>query len=579
MKASRTFGWVQNPSDFDKLRDVVAVFAYGSYMHKKLVRGELEALVQDKALLNEMLEALSAPEGIAASYTLMKGKGKPSKGKRRDALCTGIAQASIVTQQGRPYSDDWTTDGFLRWAVSIGFLGYNHHDDTLFITPLGEDFVKSEEGAERQDVLTTALLAYPPTTRVMTLLNDAGEESLTKFEIGSRLGGLGEPGFTSIPQDLYVQALASAHTKEEQKNLRANTEGSSDKYARMICSWLEKLGLIQSIKKAITVSVGDKSYTEPNMQSYKLSLKGIKALNRLLGKSSHKKVPKIVYWHMLATKGQDRDYKRTRRAYIIETLLKKRASLESLCVALKDNGIIESVDSVAEDLHIIEAMGITVQRYSNGEYKCPDDIVKLEIPVEDKIVTKSSILELKELVRPKLLHIDHKYLLLIEQAYTSQSNRDLEILTLDLLVNELNFEGLHLGGSRKPDGIAYYLSQYGIILDTKAYKDGYNLPIKDADEMTRYIEENNQRDSKRNANKWWKHFENDINSFYYLFVSSKFISQYKDKLDNIYHRTNTKGAAINVINLLYLAESLKAQSREYSQIPQLMNNDEIVICL
>ena len=67
MKASRTFGWVQNPSDFDKLRDVVAVFAYDSYMHKKLVRGELEALVQDKALLNEMLEALSAPEGVVAS--------------------------------------------------------------------------------------------------------------------------------------------------------------------------------------------------------------------------------------------------------------------------------------------------------------------------------------------------------------------------------------------------------------------------------------------------------------------------------------------------------------------------------
>ena len=579
MKASRTLGWVQNPSDFDKLRDVVAVFAYGSYMHKKLVGGELEALVQDKALLNEMLKVLSAPEGIVASYTLMKGKGKPTKGKRKNALCTGVAQAAIVTQQGRPYSDDWTTDGFLRWAVSIGLLDYNHDDDTLVITPLGEEFVKSKEGEERQEILTTALLSYPPTTRVMSLLYDAGQESLTKFEIGCRLGGLGEPGFTSIPQDLYVQALASVDTKDERKKLKANTEGSSDKYARMICSWLEKLGLIQTIKKTVSVSVGNKSYTEPSMQSYKLSLKGIKAFNRLLGKSSHKKVPKIVYWHMLATKGEDRDYKRTRRAYIIDTLLKKRSSIESLCTVLKDNGIIESVDSVAEDLRIIEAMGITVQRYSNDEYKCPDDIVKLEIPVEDKVITKSSILELKEQVRPKLLHIDHKYLLLIEHAYTSQSNRDLEILTLDLLVNELNFEGLHLGGSRKPDGIAYYLNQYGIILDTKAYKDGYNLPIKDADEMTRYIEENNQRDSKRNANKWWEHFESDINSFYYLFVSSKFKSQYKKRLDNIYRRTDTKGAAINVINLLYLAEMLKAQSRRYSEIPQLMNNDEIVICL
>ena len=46
-----------------------------------------------------------------------------------------------------------------------------------------------------------------------------------------------------------------------------------------------------------------------------------------------------------------------------------------------------------------------------------------------------------------------------------------------------------LAARSKPDGI-YYDGSCGMIVDTKAYAKGYALPVGQADEMIRYIEEN-----------------------------------------------------------------------------------------
>ena len=46
-----------------------------------------------------------------------------------------------------------------------------------------------------------------------------------------------------------------------------------------------------------------------------------------------------------------------------------------------------------------------------------------------------------------------------------------------------------------------------MIIDNKAYGKGYSLPIKQADEMYRYLEENKERNEKINPNRWWKVFD------------------------------------------------------------------------
>ena len=48
------------------------------------------------------------------------------------------------------------------------------------------------------------------------------------------------------------------------------------------------------------------------------------------------------------------------------------------------------------------------------------------------------------------------------------------------------------------------------------------MELIQADEMIRYIEENQNRDEKINSNKWWESFDEKIKDFNYLFVSSFF---------------------------------------------------------
>ena len=96
---------------------------------------------------------------------------------------------------------------------------------------------------------------------------------------------------------------------------------------------------------------------------------------------------------------------------------------------------------------------------------------------------------------------------------------------MSLFTDELNYQGLHLGGARRPDGL-FYKDTNGVIVDTKAYSNGYNLPITQADEMIRYIEENKNR-GDLNPNQWWEHFGENVSSFSYLFISLTILLPYR----------------------------------------------------
>ena len=175
--------------------------------------------------------------------------------------------------------------------------------------------------------------------------------------------------------------------------------------------------------------------------------------------------------------------------------------------------------------------------------------------------------------------------------------------TVELLTKECNYKGVHLGGSRKPDGIIYTensTDNYGVIIDTKAYSNGYNLPISQVDEMVRYVEENNKREKERNSNEWWKEFGDNINKlerneeeqkgkFKHLtpedrisieilhtagfsFISGKFIGNIEEKLQRITIFTNVYGNAMTIITLLYLANEIKANRLKTMEVVKYFDN-------
>ena len=217
------------------------------------------------------------------------------------------------------------------------------------------------------------------------------------------------------------------------------------------------------------------------------------------------------------------------------------------------------------------------------KYKLLDKLTCLEIP-EQFTYSNDSISEIKELVRSRLQVVNHKYLILIDLAYSDASTksrksadaREFEIQAAELLTKELNFDGMRLGDASRPDVIISN-DINGTIIDTKSYRAGFNIDRHSADEMGRYILENKKRLPGVLTNEWWKCFEPSISNFTFLFITSFLKGRFTEQLDYI-SRTheNIKGAAINVQNLLYLAEAIKTSQLSYHDFFELFNNREII---
>ena len=570
-RSFRTFGWVQDPSDFDSLYKVVSIFNENSEVYKELVTSKIKDLVEERDGRERLLNALNS-KPLKLKYGDLVGT---SFSPRSSARCNGIVQATVKGQQ-RPFISDWPADNFIRWAQCLGFIKYNYYDDTFEITGTGLTFSNSSDETDRKKILEEALLSYPPAVRILNLLENG--QVKTKFELGQNLGFIGEGGFTSLPQDVLVMTLATEEDMIEKNKLRTDTEGSSDKYARMIAKWLTKIGFLKQVTKEVSVKIGNDIYSENIGQSYVITANGIKALNKARGKSKYKKIAKNISWEMLATKGNDRDYIRTRRAYIIKTLVENKVgvSLEEIRDTLEmQYRMSELFTVVKDDIQGLINIGLNI-KFLNNKYYFDDEINDFVIPrIKNVENEKADITIQKDNLREKLDSVSHEYLSLIDLSYDSKQNRLFEMKVVELLTKECDYKGLHLGGARKPDGIIYTTdleNNYGVIIDTKAYSRGYDLPISQVDEMTRYVEDNNKRDKTRNSNEWWKNFGDDVDEFYFTFISGKFKGNIEEKLNRIALATNRSGAAIAIISLIKLVNELKAERISLSEVRQIFIN-------
>lgn len=574
----RALGWVQDPSNLASLCDVVAIFDKNSKKHKDLVNDIIPALVQKEDGQDRLIDALSA-EPLKIKYSDLVGTAFTPRSASR---CNGIIQATIKGQ-GRPFIGDWPADNFLRWAHCFGFIKYNYSDDTFEITENGLSLTHAKITTQilsdkEKELLIRAILAYPPAVRILTLLYEDSANHLTKFELGRQLGFSGEEGFTSMPQNILIRTLFNVDSNKEKSKIKADWEGSSDKYARMIATWLEKLGLVERVDKNISVTMFGKVYTETIGHAYTITSMGIKGLRSATGKSKYKRIAKNVFWEMFATKGKDRDYLRTRRAVVLKIISENKfgITIEKIIEQLKEFGLDESKEPIMDDIIGLKNIGINILIRGN-RYYFDDEINDFIIPIPENLI-KSDFVKIKDDIRNKLKLLSHDYLALIDLAYDSNQNRLFEMKTMELLTEEFDFNGLHLGGSRKPDGIIYtteLIKNYGVIIDTKAYSTGYSLPISQADEMERYIGENQVRDENVNPNKWWENFGNDITDFYFMFVSGHFKGRYQEQIKRISLNKKTSGIAMEIINLLLLTEKYKNKEIGHQEFKEVFNNNVI----
>lgn len=567
----RTFGWIQNPGDFDKLKKVVQVFDHTSQTHNCLKTKIIPRLVEERDGRERLISELNKIP-LKLTYKDLTGTSfKP----RSTARCDAIIQAIVKGQGKKEFVDNWTADGFLRWAHALGFIDYEYYSDSFYITQLGFDFSRSIDKSQgEREILIYSMLSYPPAVRVLDLLSTGNH--LTKYDIGKCLGFAGESGFTSLPQNILISELAKCDDSDMRNSMKSDWDGSSDKYARMIGGWLVKLGLVEKVKKTFAVEVDGLTVHVDISHAFKITAEGLKQLRKAKGTNKAARVEKRVCWEMLATKKMDRVYVRTRRAHILKILSKSQniLSVEKIKEFLLSQGLNEHIETIQDDIRGLINIGLNIESSSRG-YVLKDTINDFVIPVINiEEAQRSTTEELKSELRKQLTRISHDYLQLIEISTEPKQNRLFEMKVMDLFINELDFKGGHLGGGRKPDG-AIYTADYGIIVDTKAYKDGYSLPISQADEMERYIRENIDRNKDINPNEWWEIYPESLSDFTFLFVSGYFKGNFKKQLERISMSTGIIGGVLNVENLLLCAEYYKRGVLSHKEIRNRFNNDEI----
>lgn len=593
---NRTFGWIQNPGNLNTLKEVVGVFLKNSDSYLNLLNYKLPLIKKNAFITDEdyanIVNVLTLGTDIVVPYNIAKGRGAGKLGRAK-ALCSGLVQAVISAQKtitmiglndvsfsdNKPYTDDWTADGYLRWAVSTGLLDYNAQNDTCTISSIGKKLVRTADNSkEEQDVFEQVLLSYPPVYRILTLLSD--HKLHTKFEMGQKLGFKGELGFTSIPQNVFVYDFCSAGTSKARTTIRSNMEGDADKYARMIANWICKLGWADTKTKEVTETYFGSTH-KMNLQAWHITREGERAIIRSDGNSSNRRISKIVKYEMLASKISDCDYVRFRRANILNSLKTER-SLSSIQKYLKDFLLEESLATIQDDITNFENIGLRIV-CKNDKFKLLDDIIGLEIPYNTAKLGKSSLTMLKDKIRSQLHNIDHKYLVLVDLAYSNASSRvqknldakEFEIETANLLSSEIGFRAERLGDSNKPDVLMEY-DKFGTIIDNKSYKDGLSISAGLRDEMARYVEENDVRQPNIPPNEWWKWFSNSTEEYTFLYVTSFLKGNFSSQIKYISDLRNVKGAAISIENLLYFAEALKSGAMEKKIFFSQFNNDEIV---
>lgn len=599
------FGWIQNPSNFGKLKRTVQILVRDSPYYTYLLDTGLD-YIEDSVQRNALRNRLTRPE-IQITYNQMKGKAVFPKNytgvkDRKHQVAFGLAQLSGGdNKKEKAWTDEWTAEGFLNWALTLHFFEVSEDTDLLSITELGKRFAQQPDGtwkngkektyilsAEEKAFLVPVVMAYPPAVRFLYLLNNVKSDNqdttvlLSKFKIGHELGFSGEPGFTSFEESEWFEYLHDT-PQNKKGDVRSDVEGSADKWARTISRWLIALDLIKS-RKLVRVVDGDEEYTP---HAYQINgMRGRRALKLAKGFSRHHAIEKYVSWHMLATKVTNKNYVKIRRAYTLKGM-QQITKISALSEYLKERGLFDGMGVLQADIQGLIRFGLNIDR-DGGNIYFRDSVNNFEVPSVNMtpVLKDAALQKTKNTLLNELTEIDPADIEVIEMSWkkaTTRSQNTLEATLFEVKVVEIfkkyfELNGEHLGGQNRPDGAVYYNSTYGIILDTKAYSNGYNIPVDQQREMVDYITDVIDKNQNVTPNRWWEAFPATLlkNNIYYLWVAGGFTGKYLDQLTRTHNQTNMDGGAMTTEVLLRLANKVSSGNLKTTDIPKLMTNKLIL---
>ena len=134
---------------------------------------------------------------------------------------------------------------------------------------------------------------------------------------------------------------------------------------------------------------------------------------------------------MMATKGSDREYLRTRRTYILKVISEKggRISVCEIKDFLQECGLEVSEETIKDDVNGLVNTGLNIST-EEDTFVWRDKLHDFILPLP-KQLAKSDLSERKEQIRESLTHLSHEYLSLMDLAYDPKQNRLFEMKVME----------------------------------------------------------------------------------------------------------------------------------------------------
>lgn len=464
----------------------------------------------------------------------------------------------------------WTWDARCRIKAlcACGLVELDRDLQGYRLTPLGQELCDSPKSSvlyrgkrtlcdAEKLIFRRGLLTSPPVIRVLHILNESrknGNGPLSKYDVGSKLGFVGDVGFSHFEAEFVARSGKSFN----------DAEGDADKWARTILSWLSQVDWV--------VKAGSVNILGQPLPLYTTAYEVDRVL-QYAARSAIKYVPQEMLCsdhHPFAVVVQQR------RAAILKVLSKKPVIAGTdLLSAVNGLGIDTDEETLAFDILNLRQAGIQISK-EQSFYRLTDKIKLDVIPAQKPITAQQKVNGIEKQIEHYVMVYEDSLPSrlvdnLIRYGYGGTDQAALFEAAVGKLFSFMGYEVRCLGQGygRVADVIAeyrdtLYAKSYGLIIDTKAYEK-YNFPAGDVRKMKEYI-----------ALHGAELMQDMIPHHAFAFISMAFTPP-DEHLSEIARDTAVSGTAVDVFTLMELASKVSKREASIADLyPSFITNRQFV---
>lgn len=517
-KLMANYGWVQNTSNLSTVRDTVELVSENGMNHNALMR---------------------------AIYAYRTELGDIRKKWTWDARCR------------------------IKAICACGMVELDRDIQGYRLTALGQELCSSPKSdklyrgkrilsEEEKPIFRKGLLTNPPVIRVLNILNDGRKNGLcamSKYDVGSKLGFVGDIGFSHFEAEFVARSGKSFN----------DAEGDSDKWARTIISWLSQVDwVIKDVNKDVlgqSLPLYTTTYEVDRVLQY-AARSTIKYIPQEMLCSDHHPFAEVV---------------QQRRVAILKILAKNPyIAISELLSAVIALGAETDEETLAFDILNLCQAGIQISK-EQSFYRLTDRI-KLDVaPNHKPITTQQKVAGVEKQIEHYVMVYEDSLPSrlvdnLIRYGYDGIKSAALFEMTVEKFFSFMGYETqcLGQGHGRVADVIAkyrdsLYAKSYGLIIDTKAYEK-YTFPAGDVRKMKEYVILHGE-----------ELMQDMIPHHAFAFISMAF-SLPDEHLSEIAENTAVYGTAIDVFSLMEIGSKVAKQEISIAELYSKFTTNKQFVC-